>query len=89
MAERVEAAAILVHCKVWKVPKPGRHCDVIRLYCAYTGRRCIPPKAEAGCVQGFVTSTGRFVDRETAAQIALDAGQINEAKDYLFSEDVW
>ncbi len=39
--------------------------------------------------QGFVTSDGRFVDREEAANIAFVAGQIPEKKDCLFSEDIW
>jgi len=33
------------------------------------------PKKED--VQGFVTSTGRFVDRQEAAEIAFEAGQTN------------
>jgi hypothetical protein len=43
--------------------------------------------------QGFLTSTGRFVDRIEARKIALDAGQlagkntINKSK--LFSEDLY
>ncbi len=40
-------------------------------------------------VQGFLTSRGNFVDREQAAHIALAAGQLTEAQDRLFSEDVW
>lgn len=43
-------------------------------------------------IQGFITSTGRFVDREEAAKIALESGQINElkySKNKLFSEDLY
>lgn len=39
--------------------------------------------------QGFKTSTGRFVDREEAAEIAFKAGQIDEQPSILFSEHMW
>jgi hypothetical protein len=44
------------------------------------------------CEQGFVTSTGRFVDRTEGARVALAAGQIKELRyqpDTLFSEELW
>jgi hypothetical protein len=37
---------------------------------------------------GFVTSTGRFVSRKEAAQIAYNAGQIRAPKDELFNDDL-
>jgi hypothetical protein len=40
-------------------------------------------------MQGFVTDTGRFVDRTEAAKIAFEAGQIKEEKRILFSEDLY
>lgn len=42
-------------------------------------------------IQGFITSSGRFVDREEAAQIALHSGQIKELKfgSELYSEDLY
>lgn len=43
-------------------------------------------------IQGFLTSTGRFVDRKEAYRIALNAGQINESNGVdgeLFSEDLY
>ena len=42
--------------------------------------------------QGFLTSKGRFVDREVAGQIAIAAGQIKELQystTDLFSEDLY
>ena len=39
--------------------------------------------------QGFYTSKGRFVNREEAAKIAFEAGQIDEQKKTLFSEDLY
>jgi hypothetical protein len=40
-------------------------------------------------MQGFVTDTGEFVDRETASKIAYQSGQIKEPKRILYSEDLW
>ena len=39
--------------------------------------------------QGFLTSKNRFVSREEAGKIAFEAGQTDELKTYLYSEDVW
>lgn len=39
--------------------------------------------------QGFVTNKGRFVFRDRAARIAIDASQIDIETGYLFSEDLW
>lgn len=40
-------------------------------------------------VQGFLTNTNRFVNREEAGEIAFKSGQIKEETDCLFSEDLW
>lgn len=40
-------------------------------------------------IQGFLTNTGMFVDREEAGKIAFEAKQILEPNDYLFSEDLY
>lgn len=39
--------------------------------------------------QGFLTNRNRFVDREEAAKIALQANQIAEPLTMLFSEDLY
>ena len=41
-----------------------------------------------GQKQGFLTSTGRFVTREEAADIAFNAGQIKNKPDKLIVEDL-
>ncbi len=41
------------------------------------------------CEQGFMTSTNRWVDRKTAAEIAFAAGQIKKKTPILFSEDIY
>lgn len=39
--------------------------------------------------QGFLTSTGRYVDRVEGARIAVAAGQCDPSLTYLTSEDVY
>jgi len=80
--ETIEAVAIEFEFFVWTLPRPARHHDVI----AERKRR---NGLTGSGRQGFVTNTGRFVDRGAAAHIAYCAGQIKEPKAQLFSEDVW
>lgn len=68
------------------VPRPVRHHHIIHAL-ARAGME-IPIVGE----QGFMTSKGRFVDRDVARDIARSAGQLlGRASDgqSLFSEDVW
>lgn len=39
--------------------------------------------------QGFLTNTNRFVDRKEGGQIAFEAGQTEELKTTLYSEDLY
>ena len=39
--------------------------------------------------QGFLTSTGRFVNRFQAGAVAYRAQQTTDRKKFLFSEDLW
>ena len=89
--ETIAVAAIRQDGKVYSVPRPGRHHDVIRLIAEETGE-------VVDGDQGFVTSTGRFVDRWKGFQIAKTAHQLNAAElkrrkarefDQLYSEDIW
>jgi len=52
-------------------------------------REAIGAEQLAGRHQGFLTSKGRFVDRETASNIAVAAGQTKGGKTDLFSEDLY
>jgi hypothetical protein len=84
--ERIIAAAIDHNGKV-NIGK--RHASIIRDIRLMGDRDVITQDS-----QGFVTSTGRFVDRATAYVIAKGAGQIiRPATGYqgtnLFSEDLW
>lgn len=91
MQERITGVALLSGFSgLHQLPAPNRHFNVIQ---DMIGRGFGDDALEAE--QGFVTSAGRFVDRLTARDIALAAGQITEATrpvpglPELFSEDLW
>lgn len=65
--ERVTAAAILLRGEVHTA---SRHSQIIARLAARDFE--IPVGGE----QGFVTNLGRFVGREEAARVAIEAGQI-------------
>jgi|GEM_PF-6102148 len=53
---------------------------------------CMPMGYLSDCAQGFVTTGGRFVDREEGLKIATEHNQIVKKHGYLnelFSEDMW
>lgn len=63
----------------------------------YTGKRhkdifMSAPKhlnIRKGGIEGFVTTSGMFLDRKEAADLAYQMGQIKEPKDKLKSEDLY
>ena len=68
------------------LPRPNRHSHVLWEIMDRDGEDAI-----TGHLQGFLDSSGEFRNRENAARIALEAGQI-EALQWppkLFSEDLW
>jgi hypothetical protein len=84
---RVERAAIKLGDRVFHVPRPGRHHDVIRSMVQRHGVK--PPVCG---VQGFMLTDHTFVDRMDALRIALDCGQVERHKARsmgLDSADVW
>ncbi len=86
--EKIEKAAILFQGRVYSVFPPGRHHDVVKAIIEQNPSvtRVMPN------VQGFVTSNGRFVQRDEACVIATKADQIKVKTNpahLLFSEDVW
>ena len=72
--------------KVWTLPKPARHSD---LFAVFIEQGMDHKEA----TQGFITSTGRFVNRKEGWKIARAANQIlsgGEAEENsLVSEDLW
>ena len=70
-------------------PAPARHHSVLHPFYACFGKVIGSPKD-----QGFLTSTGRFVDREEAYRIAVAARQPlvdhpSRIDGTLYSEDLW
>lgn len=71
-------------------PPPARHHSLLHPFIMRTSVR------EVSRHQGFLTSTGRYVDRKQGYRIALNAGQFDpdnrksgSASSDLFSEDLW
>src|SRR3974390_1373620 len=93
--ERIVAVALRLNKLIFQMPAPYRHHDII----AAVSRAGLPT---VGLVaqQGFITNSGRFVDRREGRKIAEEAKQLLKQKDAkgvpyerkhseLFSEDVW
>lgn len=82
-AETIVAAACCYQELIYSVPAPGRHHNILFL---------LPAPERHLCEQGFLTSTGRFVPRIPARDIAYMAGQLTKESLHsreLFSEDLW
>lgn len=88
MTEHIVAAAIQVEGLTLSLPQPARHGQVMHS----AERGGLPRYAINGATQGFITSTGRFVNRVMARHIAHMAGQEPRSTGgdvELFSEDLW
>lgn len=72
--------------RVWSLPRPARHGDVLHAVYNEVGG----PVGER-YEQGFTTDDGRFVGRREAFLIATAAQQIvcDDAHHILFTEDLW
>lgn len=91
MKETIATAALLVNGEVWTLPRPARHNHLIMAWAhVHTPAMLAKPIVRIPeHVQGFVTSEGRFVNRQRAARLALEAHQIPAPKVQLYSEDLW
>lgn len=88
---RIIAGVLPKNCDKGLVVCGHRHGQCIWTVYSLTGLRTVK-KAEDGVgehEQGFLTNANRFVNREEAASIALEAGQIASAKLLLYSEDLY
>lgn len=65
-----------------------RHGHIIRdmVECGFLTDMNKPVRSEE---QGFVDSTGRFVNREFACELAKLNNQVKEDHGTLYSEDLW
>ena len=82
--ETIKHAAIMRNDGILEIAKS--HPEIIA--------RCPYGTCKKDSRKGFVTSSGRFVDREEALKIALEAGQVNKDMDTirqsgLMSENIW
>lgn len=88
LPETIEGVAISYKGEIHQLPRPNRHHNVIREIAKKNG-----VGIQGRDVQGFITNTGRFVNRSTALAIALKAGQVLDVNNIragrLFSEDLW
>lgn len=106
MVERILCAAIwykdlpLVYTDFPPTHLRPVNCDRGIIFCAQRHLQCLyqmiamtgKMQHEAGEeVQGFLTSTNRFVDRKEGMKIALEANQVINPyhSDILFSEDLY
>ena len=88
--ETIIAAAIQIEGVTLSLPQPARHGQVL-----HACEGLVEPHMLRPATQGFLTSTGRFVNRVQAKQIAHMAGQPQMRPENerhgrdLFSEDLW
>lgn len=87
MSRSIVAVAIQCNGKVYALPRPNRHWNVItRIH-----------EENPGIVigkdwQGFLDNDGKFVGRREACRIAKAAGQLirkTQPPNKLFSENLW
>jgi len=94
MLESITQAAIIVEGQLATLPQPARHHNLVHFLGALVKVVKGFKNERDGfdmntSVQGFITNTNRFVEREEAARIAFTADQIAYPKKMLFSEDLW
>lgn len=76
--------------RIFSLPKPNRHHDVIRMIAEQTGVKTVDAGEED---QGFLDSSGRYLNRKQALLNALIHKQVLDENNVrckmLFSEDLW
>lgn len=84
--EFVIAAAVSYEGVTFSMSRPNRHHHIVHKL----SDMGLPKTSYRH--QGFITTSGRFVDRKEAAALVLLNGQVSKLKfvsDQLFSEDLW
>lgn len=89
-AETIVAAAVFHGCTI-SLPPPARHHTILHSLTLVMGDLAAEVHPAN---QGFLTSTGRFVNRTEGYYIASRADQIihksgNAGEPTLYSEDMW
>jgi hypothetical protein len=83
--EKIIGVAIKHGGVTYSLPRPKRHSDVVAHVIAAVGEE--PPQDS----RGFITNTGRYLNRVDAKKLALRNGQLaNDTPSHgLFSQDLW
>lgn len=82
--ETIIAAAIKINGYIISTYDKGHHEDIVK-YLTYN--KFSNPTSNK---PGFITSTGRFVDRSEAKIIATNSNQIKDSNfTILYSKDIW
>jgi hypothetical protein len=93
MEEKIICSAVKFRDKVWRGHRHVHALDAMHGELSYTMNRKEMLEAQTDKDMGFVTSTGRYVGREEAWDIAKKVGQIiereHQREGYLFSEDIY
>lgn len=75
---------------IYSLPKPNRHHNVIKLIVDTTNVQTVNSHGED---QGFLDSSGKFLTRKEALELAKNNGQLRDDRpiwnDELFSENLW
>ncbi len=92
--DRILCSAIHFEDGVENHPHPPKNITSGFVVCGYRHCNCFAiasliPELDMRGVQGFLTVRGNFVDRKEGAKIALEAGQIKQKTEILFSEDLY
>lgn len=90
LPETIVRAAIRMDAmagEVISLPRPARHHTIIHHIAIERG---LLSEMQQESTQGFITSAGRFVDRQEAREIAFACGQVIQTiSRTLTSEDLW
>lgn len=85
--EKIKAAAIFTQLGIiLTLPPPARHYHIMQWCAEDRGISLV------GSTQGFILTSGKFVDRETAYKIAEQNDQIKNKpliEGTLHTEDLW
>lgn len=85
----VKMITAIHHTKVWRGHRHNHALAAMRDELSYELNRKQLGELHRCIKHGFMTSENLFVDRETAAKIAFEAGQIKNPKKELYSEDLY
>lgn len=87
--EMISHAAVLGYLKFGRNVVPQVFLGKQHADCFHQAANIKARTSSKAADQGFLTSKGKYVDREQAAKIAVKAGQVAQGTKVLCSEDLW